>query len=192
MWIWSLGREDPLEEGMATHSSVLAWRIPTDRGAWWATVHGVAKNGPQLKWLSTHAEHLQVRACSPENWVTLVTPPKIADPLRTHWWALLPGLLAPITIHRPRSTCLLSVLPPECRLRKHRVLFCHSTAQNSVRRHNIDSEFVEWTVVSSHTVLDLWSAKSSTSSLHALSTLTFQARIIDLGAWLQIWTMYHS
>ena len=36
--------EDPLEEGMATHSSILGWRIPMDRGAWWATVHGVAKN----------------------------------------------------------------------------------------------------------------------------------------------------
>ena len=32
-----------LEEGMATHSSILAWRIHMDRGAWWATVHGVAK-----------------------------------------------------------------------------------------------------------------------------------------------------
>ena len=31
--------EDPLKEGMATHSSVLAWRIPMDRGAWWAIVH---------------------------------------------------------------------------------------------------------------------------------------------------------
>ena len=38
-----LGREDPLEEGMATHSSILAWRIPMDRGAWQATVHGVAE-----------------------------------------------------------------------------------------------------------------------------------------------------
>ena len=36
----SLGWGDPLEEGMATHSSILAWRIPMDRGAWWATVHG--------------------------------------------------------------------------------------------------------------------------------------------------------
>ena len=35
----SLGREDPLEEGMTTHSSILAWRIPMDRGAWRATVH---------------------------------------------------------------------------------------------------------------------------------------------------------
>ena len=39
-----LGREDPLEEGMATHSSILAWRIPMDRGAWWATGHGVAES----------------------------------------------------------------------------------------------------------------------------------------------------
>ena len=40
----SLGWEDPLEKGMATHSSVLAWRIPVDRGAWQAAVHGVAKS----------------------------------------------------------------------------------------------------------------------------------------------------
>ena len=39
-WIQALGWEDPLEEGMATHSSILAWRIPMDRGAWWATVMG--------------------------------------------------------------------------------------------------------------------------------------------------------
>ena len=35
-WVQSLGWEDPLEEGMATHSSILAWRILMDRGAWWA------------------------------------------------------------------------------------------------------------------------------------------------------------
>ena len=39
-----LGQEDPLEEGMATRSSILAWRIPMDRGAWEATVRGVAKS----------------------------------------------------------------------------------------------------------------------------------------------------
>ena len=38
------GLEDLQEEGMATYSSILAWRIPMDRGASWATVHGVAKN----------------------------------------------------------------------------------------------------------------------------------------------------
>ena len=39
-WVQSLGWEDPLEEGLATRSSVLAWRISMDRGAWWAAVHG--------------------------------------------------------------------------------------------------------------------------------------------------------
>ena len=47
-WVRSLGWEDPLEEGMATHSNVLAWRIPLDRGAWQATVHGVARSRTQL------------------------------------------------------------------------------------------------------------------------------------------------
>ena len=36
IWVLSLGCEDPLEEGMATHSSFPAWRIPMDRGSWWA------------------------------------------------------------------------------------------------------------------------------------------------------------
>ena len=53
-WVQSLGREDPLEEGIATHSSVLAWRIPMDKGAWWARVHGVAKSQTQMKWLTMH------------------------------------------------------------------------------------------------------------------------------------------
>ena len=43
-WVQSLGCEDPLEEGMTIHSSILAWTIPLDRGAWRATVHGVAKS----------------------------------------------------------------------------------------------------------------------------------------------------
>ena len=47
-WVQSLGWKDPLEEGMATYSSILAWRIPMDRGAWWVTVNGVAKSWMQL------------------------------------------------------------------------------------------------------------------------------------------------
>ena len=42
--VLSLGQEGLLEKEMATHSSILAWRIPMDRGAWWATVHGVSKS----------------------------------------------------------------------------------------------------------------------------------------------------
>ena len=50
-WAQSLGWEDPPEEGMAAQSRVLAWRIPTDRGAWRATVHGVAE-------LDTSEQHM--------------------------------------------------------------------------------------------------------------------------------------
>ena len=39
-----LGWEDSLEKETATHSNILAWRIPMDKGAWWATARGVAKS----------------------------------------------------------------------------------------------------------------------------------------------------
>ena len=53
-WFRSLDWEDPLEEGMAAHSSILAWRSPwTEEPGWPATVHGVAQNQTQLKQLST-------------------------------------------------------------------------------------------------------------------------------------------
>ena len=48
MWVRSLGWEDPLEEGIATHSSILAWRIPMDRGAWQDTVHEIPKSQARL------------------------------------------------------------------------------------------------------------------------------------------------
>ena len=44
IWVRSLGRKDPLEKETATHSSILAWRIPMDRGLWEATVRGIAKS----------------------------------------------------------------------------------------------------------------------------------------------------
>ena len=47
-WIQSLDWKESLEEGMATHSSILARRILMDRGAWWATVHGVTKSQTRL------------------------------------------------------------------------------------------------------------------------------------------------
>ena len=48
-WVQSLSWEDPLEEGMATDSSILAWRIPMDRVAWWAAVRRVAESDtPEL------------------------------------------------------------------------------------------------------------------------------------------------
>ena len=55
MQVWSLGWEDSLQKGMASHSSILAWRIPMDRGAWWVTVHGVTKSRKRLSnFISVH------------------------------------------------------------------------------------------------------------------------------------------
>ena len=52
-WVQSLGLEDPLEKEMATHSSVLAWRM--DRGAWQAMVHGGHKESDMTEQQSMHA-----------------------------------------------------------------------------------------------------------------------------------------
>ena len=54
MQIQSLSQEDPLEKAMATHSSVLAWRIPMDREAWWATVHGGCKESTERPSTAQH------------------------------------------------------------------------------------------------------------------------------------------
>ena len=51
-WVQSLGWEGPLEKGMATHSSMLTWRIPMDSGAWRAAVHGVKRVGHN--WATRH------------------------------------------------------------------------------------------------------------------------------------------
>ena len=52
-WIRSLGWENPLKNSMATHSSILAWRIPRDIGAWWTTVMG----SQSWTWLSDWNQH---------------------------------------------------------------------------------------------------------------------------------------
>ena len=79
-WVWSLGLKDPLEEGMATSSSILAWRIPIDRGAWQATFHEVTESDT-TEWLSTLvplwalvspqalASHWRNEAASKSTWV---------------------------------------------------------------------------------------------------------------------------
>ena len=51
-WVRSLGWEDPLEEGMATHSRILARRIPMDREVWWVTVFVISESDT-TEWLST-------------------------------------------------------------------------------------------------------------------------------------------
>ena len=52
MRVRSLGREDLLEQGMATQSNILAWRITMDRGVWKAIVHRVSKSQTQMKQLT--------------------------------------------------------------------------------------------------------------------------------------------
>ena len=47
-WVQTLAQEDPLGKEMATHSSILALKNPMDSGAWWATVHRVARVGHDL------------------------------------------------------------------------------------------------------------------------------------------------
>ena len=69
MRVQSLGLEDPLEEVIAIHSSILAWRIPMDRGAWWATVHGVAKSQTQLKGLAHKNAHKVFEIWPQDAWV---------------------------------------------------------------------------------------------------------------------------
>ena len=56
MWVRSLGQKDPLEEGKATHSGILAWSlVDMDRGAWRAVIHRVTHSQTRLRRLSTHA-----------------------------------------------------------------------------------------------------------------------------------------
>ena len=65
-WVRSLIWKYPLEKEMASHSSILAWRNPMNRGAWWATVHGVTGVRHQfltkpLERMSQKRDHFEVR-----------------------------------------------------------------------------------------------------------------------------------
>ena len=52
-----------LEKEMATHSSVLAWRIPGTGGTWWAAIYGVAQSQTGLKWLSIYKLYTFLHVC---------------------------------------------------------------------------------------------------------------------------------
>ena len=66
-WIRSLGPEDPLEEGMATHSSTFVWRIPwTEETAWRATVYGVTEESDRTERLNTNNKRPLPRVLNPE------------------------------------------------------------------------------------------------------------------------------
>ena len=73
MQVQSLGWEDHLENSMAVHSSILAWRTPVDRGDWLGTVHRVSKCQTPLKQLSTQAQ-MSTELVMPSNHLISVTP----------------------------------------------------------------------------------------------------------------------
>ena len=62
------------EKEMATHSSVLAWRIPGGRGAWWAAIYGVAQSQTQLKWLRNSSSSMSIESVMPFNHLILCCP----------------------------------------------------------------------------------------------------------------------
>ena len=71
--VQSPGQEDPLEEGMASCSRILAWRIPL-RGVWWAPAHRVPRSQTQLKHFSTHACTLGHRVANKQKLRKTLTP----------------------------------------------------------------------------------------------------------------------
>ena len=66
-WVRSLGQEDPLEEEMAIHSSILAWRVPRTEEPGRATVHGVAKSRTRLSDFSSQRTLLKAHSPGPGN-----------------------------------------------------------------------------------------------------------------------------
>ena len=107
---WSLGQEDYPEKGMATHSNILAWRIPWTKGTWWATVRGVTELG-MTEWL-THTFPdswrncfqgwfrtpilTELASCSPAESISLqwVSSPSQAGKFQLFllWWFFIPSL----------------------------------------------------------------------------------------------------
>ena len=80
-WVRFLGWEDPLDEGKETYTNSLAWRIPMNRGAWQATVHGVAKS---WTWLST----AQLEFWASQMALVVKNPPANAGDIETLVWSL--------------------------------------------------------------------------------------------------------
>ena len=110
-WVRSLGWEDPLEKGKATHSSILAWRIPG------TTVHGVAKSRTQL------SDSLSIRVLKTNSWVWARTlqgrgqarPRPCREPgprcPRHRGWGLRPGPRQ-VGLDARHKPCHLPALPP--------------------------------------------------------------------------------
>ena len=123
-WVRSLGWEDPLEKGMATHSSVLTWRIPMDIGAWRATVRGVTKSQTRL----SDQAHTCIRIRSSQ----------LCDDLGDHLWFIQPSAsFATAPVHRNTLgekvvwTFSLTVLTLESDHKPQGALLLHSNHSGS-------------------------------------------------------------
>ena len=84
-WVQSLGWEDPLGEGRATHSSILAWRIPMERGIWLVTVHRVTKSPTPLRSTAQHSTHIVALIYDLQR--ALLSFSSQGSSLRIHWKA---------------------------------------------------------------------------------------------------------
>ena len=83
-WIQLLGWEDPLEEGIATPSSTLAWRIPIDRGAWWLQSLRFQRAGHD--WVTKHITHGHCNVCHVFPRLLVVCESLCCDFLRMKSW----------------------------------------------------------------------------------------------------------
>ena len=129
-WVQSLSREDPLEEEMAAHSSILAWRIlwTEEPGGlsprvmksrtWlsnWASTHLFYSNAERLaswhfatgsqQWIA--AEYRGSGACSSHSWQTNCRANTTAQGTREHTGYTAPRHTVPTRCGHPRETCLL-------------------------------------------------------------------------------------
>ena len=104
--VWSLGQEDPLEKGMATHSSTLAWRILWTGGAWQASVHGVSKS-----WTPLTLSLLLFKAC--RKIIYCISNKKILRRMKLSQWLMLLNTIytpEPQNENNPQLSTILGVL----------------------------------------------------------------------------------
>ena len=107
-WVQSLSGEDPLERGMGTQSSILAWRIPTGRETWQATVYG----GHKELAMTEHARRVIVpqKSLLEDSSLPFLVDSDTPWPMAASLQALSPsshGLPSPVSVFVPSPGCLL-------------------------------------------------------------------------------------
>ena len=113
-WVRSLGREDPLEKEMVTHSSILAWEMSWTEEHWWATVYGVAEESDMIsvQFSSVVQSCLTPHGLSTPGLSVYLQLPELAQ---THVHQVSKAILS--------SHPLLSPSPPALNLSQHQSLF---------------------------------------------------------------------